>query len=299
MTWRRIPPPTKWDKARRREAWRRLARMVRGEDEDSLLPLEEVKRRLRAFEQTYEGVKPIPVDKIVGTSDRLADFDEHFLPRNEELRDRWKRVEKAFPEGDFPPIVVYELDGRYFVVDGHHRVAVAKQNAVDVIDAEVTRLTARYQMPVDADIGRIILAEQEQMFMEESGLARARPEARIEFSRPTGYPELLELIKAHGYHVMVDRDEIVPIEEIAGDWYDWLYTPTVEAIRAEGLTTLLEGTEADLFLWIWQRRRALFPELGHMTLPEAVRKAREREERNVRGRARRTIERLKPTRDRD
>lgn len=297
MTWRRIPPPTKWDKARRREAWRRLARMVRGDDYDSLLPLEEVKRRLRAFEQTYEGVKPIPVDKIVGTSDRLADFDEDFLPRNEELRDRWKRVEKAFPEGDFPPIVVYELDGRYFVVDGHHRVAVAKQNGVDVIDAEVTRLTARYQMPENADIGQIILAEQEQMFMEESGLGRTRPGARIEFSRPTGYPELLELIKAHGYHVMVDRGEVVSIEEIVGDWYDWLYVPTVEAIRAEGLTGLLEGTEADLFLWIWQRRRALFPELGHMSLQEAIRRTRASEAPRPLGRARRTIDKLKPSRD--
>ncbi len=297
MTWRRIPPPTKFNKARRREAWGRLARMVRGEDDDSLLPLEEVQKRLRAFEQTYEGVKPIPVDRIVGTSDRLADFDEDFLPRNEELRDRWKRVEKAWPEGDFPPIVVYELDGRYFVVDGHHRVAVAKQNGVDVIDAEVTRLIARYKMPEDADIGEVIRSEQEQMFMEESGLARARPEARIEFSRPTGYPELLELIKAHGYHVMVDRDEVVPIEEIVADWYDWLYVPTVEAIRAEGLTELLEGTEADLFLWIWQRRRALFPELGALTLQETVRRTSETEAKRPRTRARRTIDRLKPPRD--
>ena len=300
MTWRRVPPPTKFDRARRREAWRRLARMVRGEEEnDTLLPLEEVQKRLRAFAQTYEGVKPIPVDKIVGTSDRLAEFDDDFLPRDDEMRERWERVERDYPEGDFPPIVVYELDGRYFVVDGHHRVAVARQSGVDVIDAEVTRLTAHYKMPEDADIGAIIRAEQQQMFMEESGLADARPSARIEFSRPTGYPELLELIKAHGYHVMVDRGEVVPIEEIVGDWYDWLYLPTIEAIRAEGLTELLDGTEADLFLWIWQRRRALFPELGHMTLQETVRRTSESEAKRPLTRARRTIDRLRPPRDPD
>jgi hypothetical protein len=298
MTWRRIPPPTKFEKARRLEAWRRLARLVRGTtDEENLLPLEEVQKRMRAFEQTYEGVKPIPVDKIVGTSDRLADFDEDFLPRNEELRDRWIRIEKAFPEGDFPPIAVYELDERYFVVDGHHRVAVAKRSGVEAIDAEVTRLIARYEMPEDADIAEIILAEQEQMFMEESGLARARPEARVEFSRPTGYPELLELIKAHGYQVMVDRNEVVPIDQIAGDWYDWLYVPTVEAIRAEGLTESLEGTEADLFLWVYQRRRALLPQLGGMSLKDAVRRVREDESNQPKGRARRAFENLRPSRD--
>jgi hypothetical protein len=251
--------------------------MVTGEEPEDLLPLEEVQRRMRAFEQTYDGVRPIPVDQIVGTSDRSRDFDRNFLPRTEELRDRWKGVERAFPEGDFPPIVVYELEGKYYVVDGHHRVGVAKQNGVETIDADVTRLKARYKMPADADIGAIIRAEQEQLFMEESGLARARRDARIEFTDPTGYPELLELIKAHGFHVMVDRGEVVPIEEIVGDWYDWIYVPAVQAIRDEGLTEEFGSTEADLFLWIWQRRRALFPELGHMTLPEAVQRVGEAE----------------------
>jgi hypothetical protein len=270
VTWRRIPPPSTFNKARRREAYRRLTRLVTGEGPEDLLPLEEVQRRMRAFEQSYEGVRPIPVAEIIGTSDRSRDFDKNFLPRTEELRDRWKGVEKAFPEGDFPPIVVYELEGKYYVVDGHHRVAVAKQNGVETIDADITRLKPRYKMPPDADIGAIIRAEQEQLFMEESGLGRARPDARIEFTDPIGYAELLELIKAHGYHVMTDRGELVPIEEIAGDWYDWLYVPTVEAIRAEGLTDDFDSTEADLYLWIWQRRRALFPERGRMTLEETV-----------------------------
>jgi hypothetical protein len=232
---------------------------------------------MRAFEQSYEGVRPIPVSEIIGTSDRSRDFDRNFLPRTEELRDRWKGVEKAFPEGDFPPIVVYELEGKYYVVDGHHRVGVAKQNGVETIDADITRLKPRYKMPEDADIGAIILAEQEQLFMDDSGLGRARPDARIEFTDPMGYPELLELIKAHGYHVMVDRGEVVPIEEIVGDWYDWIYIPAVEAIRSEGLAEDFGSTEADLFLWIWQRRRAVFPELGHMTLPEAVQRVGEAE----------------------
>ena len=34
--------------------------------------------------------------------------------------------------------MVYELDGQYFVVDGHHRVAIAKQLGMDFIDARVT-----------------------------------------------------------------------------------------------------------------------------------------------------------------
>jgi hypothetical protein len=181
-----------------------------------------------------------------------------------------------YPEGDFPPIVVYELDGRYFVVDGHHRVAIARQRGVEFIDAEITRLRSRYPLPPDADIGAIIMAEQQRRFMEESGLERARPEARIEFSRPQGYIELLEHIKIHGFHLMMERGALCSMEEIAGDWYDRVYLPTVDAIRREGLHELWpRATDADLFLWVGQRRRELFPERDDLGIEEGVRAARE------------------------
>jgi hypothetical protein len=131
---------------------------------------------------------------VVGTVSRVDDFDRDFLPKRSKIQERWRNVEQMYPEGDFPPIVVYELDGRFFVVDGHHRVAIARQRGIEFIDAEITRLRSRYPLPPDADIGAVIMAEQQRRFMEESGLERARPEARIEFSRPQGYIELLEHI---------------------------------------------------------------------------------------------------------
>ena len=107
-------------------------------------------------------------------------------------------MEQAFPDSGFPPIVVYQLGDAYFVIDGHHRVAVARRQGVETIDAEVTELEARWHLPADADIVELIHAEQERTFMEESGLAEARPEARMRFSRPVGYVELLETVqRAH------------------------------------------------------------------------------------------------------
>ncbi len=185
-------------------------------------------------------------------------------------------MELAFPHGAFPPIVAYQLGDAYFVVDGHHRVAIAKQRGVEFIDAEVTKLQSRFAIPSDADIGRIIMLEQQKLFSEESGLDRARPEANIEFSRPHGYVELLELIKSYGYDVIVDRKEVVSLEDIAARWYDDVYLPAVQAIRNAQLAELFEdATEADLFLVIWQRRRALFPHRGGMGLDEAARMTRE------------------------
>ena len=264
---------TTFDKARRKETYRRLGRLVRkGEQPEQLLALDEVRDRLRLFDQHYEGVKAIPVAQIVGTAGRAEDFDAAFLPRRLEMRDRWRAVEQAFPQGEFPPIVVYRVDDAYFVVDGHHRVAIAKRSGVEMIDAEVVTLKSRFPISPDVDLGRLIYLEQQRIFMEESGLERARPEAVIEFSRPTGYIRLLELVKVHGFHLMQEREVVLPPEEIAGDWYDRVYLPTIEATKREGIGGDDAGTpEADLFLWIWERRQAMDPERRGITLEETAR----------------------------
>lgn len=282
-----------YERARRRQAYRRLARLIRRSPPPAdLLPLDEVSRRLRAFEQSYLGVIPIEVSKIVGTVDRAGEFDRDFLPRRRRVEDRWRRVEGAFPQGDFPPIQVYRLGEAYFVVDGHHRVAIARQRRMSHIDAEVTELRSRWALPADADLGRIIHAEQERIFMEESGLERARPEARIEFTGAQGYIQLLENVKVHGYHLMQVRGEVLPPEDIAADWYDRVYRPTVDAIRREGLLELYPGaTEGDLFLWVYHRLLDLFPERGGVGYEDAVRAGKD--DRPPAGRARRVAKRLK------
>jgi hypothetical protein len=258
-----------------------------------------VSRRLRAFDQHYVGIRPIEVAKIVGTVDRVGDFDRDFLPRRRGGEDRWRRVEEAFPDGAFPPIQVYQVGEAYFVVDGHHRVAIARQQRISSIDAEVTELRSRWKLPADADLGRIIHAEQERIFLEESGLERARPEARVEFTRAQGYIQLLENVKVHGYHLMQELGEVLPPEEIAADWFDRVYRPTVEAIRREGLFDLYpRATEGDLFLWVYQRLLDLFPERGGMGYEEAIRAGKQETGAPPGGRVRRTAKRLRGQRPR-
>lgn len=289
MTWDALDRPSTFEKARRKEAYRRFSRLVKRQGESTLVPLDELQQRLRMFEQSYVGIRPIPVDAIVGSADRASDFDNKFLPKTSRTRERWKHLERRFPAGDFPPIVVYQVDESYFVVDGHHRVAIAKAKGVTTMDAEITRLRARLPIPVDLDMGQLIRLEQQRLFLAESGLERARPEAVIVFSRPPGYIELLELVKLHGYNLIHERQELLPIEEIAGDWYDRLYLPTVDAIRREGLLDAFPNTtEADQFLWIYQRWRHLYPEHGPVSLEDTVERHSPRTTKTLKGRARRT-----------
>lgn len=196
---------TTFDRARRRRAYRRLGSLFRRRPAADLLPLDEATRRLRPFARRHVGLKAIPVSTIVGTDSRGADFDRDFLPRRPEIGPRWRGVESAFPEGGFPPISVYKLGDAHFIIDGHHRVAIARQRGIETIDAEVTELTARWHLPADADLVELIHAEQERIFMDESGLEAAHPKAQIRFSRPSGYIELLENTQIHGYHLHAQR----------------------------------------------------------------------------------------------
>jgi len=241
-----------------------------------LLPFDEARERLRVVGQTYLGVRPIPVAQIIGSLDRTGDFDRNFQPRRGFSRARIASLRSAFPEGQMPPIEVQELGGAYFVADGHHRIALARERKADFIDAEVTQVRTNYEVGPDVDVCQLVHTQQQRMFLDESGVGRARPDAVIEFSRPGGYPELLEIVKAHGYDLAVERGAVPTPEEIGADWYDTVYLPGVAALRRESLPeTYAYKTDTDLFLWIYQRRRALRVTREASGFDEAAQSARE------------------------
>ena len=240
-----------------------------------LLPFDEARSRLRIVGQAYIGVREIPVERIVGSLDRAADFDREFRPQRRLSRDRLASLRSAFPDGAVPPIEVQEIGGAYFVADGHHRVALVRERGGQFIDADITQLRTNYELPPDVDVRRLVHTEQQRLFLEDSGLGRARPGAVIEFSRPGGYPELLEIVKAHGYDLARRRGALPAPEEVAADWYETVYLPGVAALRREELPEIYAyKTDADLFLWIYQRRRALRAHDRRAGFPEAAREAR-------------------------
>ena len=242
----------------------------------NLLPLDEVQRRLRVVGQSYAGIRPIEVHRIIGSVDRSLDFDRCFTPRLQGSSERMASLRAGFPSGDLPPIEAYEVGGAYFVADGHHRVALAMERGVEYIDAELTRLETNFEITPDTDVCRLIHTEQQLTLLRESGLSEARPDAVIEFSRPNGYPELLELIKAHGYDLARKRGELPTPGEVAADWYDHVYLPGVAALRREDLFDVFSyTTDADLFLWVYQRRRALRVDCPETDFEDAAREAAE------------------------
>jgi hypothetical protein len=242
-----------------------------------LIPFDEASRRLRVSAQSYLGVREISIDRIVGSVDRSADFDRDFKPQRRLSRGRLASLRSAFRDGGMPAIEVFEVGGAYFVEDGHHRVALAREQHAHFIAAEVTRLQTNYEIGPDVDVSQLVHTEQQRVLLDESGLGRARPDAVIEFTLLDGYTQLREIIKAHGYDLARRRGALPAPEEVAADWYDTVYRDGVDAVRRASLPELYaswHSTDADLFLWVYQLRRDLRGHDATIDFDAAARHAR-------------------------
>ena len=260
-------------------------RVFRPRSGAELLELGDVERRLKPFNRTYIGVRAIPVSLVVGTEGRGGSFTRDFEPRHAFSRDRLRALAEAFPDGGYPPIVAVKLGETYFVVDGHHRVALARRRGAQAIDAEVTELVSRVPLPAGADMVEVVLRQLELVFLDESGLAEARAGMRFAASRPAVYLELLENIQVHGFHLMRDRGRLLAKAEIAADWYDRIYAPAVGAVERDRLgKDYRDAPDTDLFLMLHHRRREGFPSSGCPSLEETARLARGELDRPSRGR---------------
>lgn len=82
----------------------------------------------------------VALGSIVGTVEATDRFDPDFRPASNVLRRRWQRIALAHRRGDaLPPIVLWWQPDGYYVVDGRHRVSVARALRHRDIDAWVTR----------------------------------------------------------------------------------------------------------------------------------------------------------------
>ncbi len=238
---------------------------------DSLLPLAEVTDRLRVSGHGYSGLRSIPLDKIIGSVDRASEFHRDFHPQRRDSEARMRKLEAAFTDGDYPAISVFEVGGASFVSDGHHRVALAHQRGQEFIEAEVVHLATNYRLSPDVDIPQLVHTELRRMVMEESGLQLVRPDLDISFSNPAGYLELLETIKAHGWELARCLGRLPSPEELGMSWLTEVYQPGLRALHEAGLSCPHEdATAADSFLWLYQRRRALWMRGARATYRDAV-----------------------------
>ena len=212
--------------------------------------------------RAFGGVQEIPVDQIVGSAAspaKAGDFLPGFLPATRRLRDRWTRVYTAMVEGgELPPIDVYRVGDGYYVIDGHHRVSVARSLGRDTIKARVIDVKTRAPLGVNVDPEELLKAAEYAQFLESTQLHRTRPEARIECSRLGRYDEIFKHVLGHQYFLGLELHHAVSLPEAAASWYDTVYLPIAKTIRRHKVLEQMPGwTEADVYVEITRRWLAL------------------------------------------
>jgi hypothetical protein len=84
-------------------------------------------------------LEAVPLRSIVGTLEPTESFDAQFRPASEIVRWRWERIAAAHRRGDsLPPVILRRQPDGYYIVDGRHRVSVARTLRHRDIDAWVT-----------------------------------------------------------------------------------------------------------------------------------------------------------------
>ncbi len=236
-----------------------------------LLSYDEVKEKLHVGGPIYRGVQTVRVDQIVGSLNRYHQFDRAFLPTQDDTSARWLSINRAFYQDvSLPPVVLYKVGQVYFVVDGHHRVSVAREQGQEFIDADVRECATRVNITPDLKTEDLEILGDKVHFLERTALDHLRPDAKIRLTIPDGFERILEHIAVHRYFMGLDLQRDITEQEAVTHWYDTVYLPIAKIIRKSKVLKDFPGkTEGDLYLWVLDHQHYLAQSEGQPLQPPA------------------------------
>lgn len=239
---------------------------------DQLLEYDDITQKLHARGFSSKGVQEIPVDAIVGSVNRFQDFNRDFMPLYDQDQERWARVKAAMTtpgSAGLPPIRVYKLGDVYFVLDGNHRVSIAREMGIETIEADVTEIRSKVPLSPEDSPSDIILKEEYVDFLDKTHIDKIIPETEFILSFPGLYKTLEEHIIVHRHFMGIEQSREIPWEEAVRDWYENVYLPIIKEIRDQELLKEFPNlTETDLYIWILDHQTYMQAELGWTIRPE-------------------------------
>jgi len=218
------------------------------------------KRELKSFREDQEseeafdtrdlGLKEVEVGKIVGSVGRYQDFDSRFRLKTGIPSERLIKIRQAIRDGKpLPPISLYQIKDEYYIVDGNHRVSVAKERGWKTIRAHILEF-----LPSRKTIENILYREKLD-FKEQTGIT-----APIELTEVGQYAYLMEQIREHQESLTTINGTKVAFKDAATDWHKTIFLPFVSIIEKSHLSAAFQNrTLADLYAYIsfhqWKKGR--------------------------------------------
>lgn len=246
-----------WNRARRKVLYQEVVCFFK-ECSVDLLSFHDVRKGLHLGQKIDRGLQEIPLDRIRGSVGRYNDFTSAFLPRKKFLQERWKGVDVAMRAGKTPPIDVYQVGESYFVLDGNHRVSVARQRGLETIEAYVGEFPTPFGLSPEANIDELLIKSEQAAFWEKIGKAGSLAMRDIVFTCPDCYGDLFDMIETYHRGLEEAGGEAVPFDQVVSAWYEEVYLPGIEKIQQNDLMTRFpDRTEADLFIWAWKNNKVL------------------------------------------
>ena len=215
---------------------------------DEVKSFQENQDREEAFEMINRGIRMVPLDRIVGSVGRYHDFDKSFKPKHHVFSERLENIRRAMEAGKrMPPVHLYQIKEDYYVVDGNHRVAVAKELGHQEIEASILEFISSKK-----SFENILYLEKSD-FYEKTKL-----KTNLEVTEFGQYTVLYKQIKKHQEFLSREEEREVSIENAASDWYVTIYYPLASIISKGKLLKHFPGrTMVDLYAYItanhWER----------------------------------------------
>lgn len=233
----RVDAESDFMRARRHQVLSGLAARLRNDSVDVIqsMSFDEVVEALGRRAENYLGIKLIPLDAIVGSVDKVRDFDRRFRPTSARSRERWERLSRASRKGEeIPPIDVYQIGDYYFVRDGHHRVSVARSLKLDVIEARVTAIET-FLTPVGIAARSDLELKYWRRIMLQRVPFTGEARAAVAVDDPFDYGVIAETVEAWATRTMHAEGAYMDKATMAVRWYAEEFEPVVRLIEEAGV----------------------------------------------------------------
>jgi DNA-binding Lrp family transcriptional regulator len=194
-----------------------------------------------AFETIDRGIQRVALGQIVGSVGRYMDFDIQFRPKHHMATERYNDIKQALREGrSLPPVKLYQIKDKFYVLDGNHRIAAAKALHHSDIRANIIEFIAGKKTLEN------ILYYQRSQFTEKTGLPYT-----ISLTELGQYNHLLNQISLHQNALEKAGAKPVAFAQAAHDWYETIYRPLLSIIRKGNIIKLFpKRTLDDLYAYI-------------------------------------------------